>query len=187
MSCAEKSGTTPMPQPVLRHMREAQPPPFARAGRMARTRSTPRRTISPRLGARMPASASSSSDWPLPATPAMPRISPARSSKLTPLTRGTPRRSLTSRSCTASRTSPGRAGALVTFRETARPTMLSASARSRGFTRRGLVHDRALAHDRDAVGHGHDLAELVGDEDHGLPLLAQPGEHAKEPGRFPAA
>ena len=70
--------------------------------------------ISPRLGARMPASASSSSDWPLPATPAMPTISPACSSKLARFTRVTPKRSRTSRSLTASSTPPGRAGAFST-------------------------------------------------------------------------
>ena len=40
---------------------------------------------------RSDSSAASSSDWPLPATPAMPRISPARMSKLIPFSRSTGR------------------------------------------------------------------------------------------------
>src|SRR5215475_12724497 len=54
----------------------------------------------------MPARASSSSDWPLPATPATPTISPRRTVKLTPRTRSTPRPSFTTRSVTSSSGSP---------------------------------------------------------------------------------
>ena len=76
----------------------------------------------------MPASASSSSDWPLPATPAMPTISPARTVKLTPLTRVTPAPSRTVRRSTSSTGAPGRAGPFSTRSSTLRPTISSASS-----------------------------------------------------------
>ena len=76
---------------------------------------------------RMPDSASSSSLWPLPETPAMPRISPARRSKPTLSTRVTPLPSTTVRSRTDSRTSPGFALVLSSSRRTLRPTISSAS------------------------------------------------------------
>src|SRR5437667_79144 len=54
----------------------------------------------------MPASASSSSLWPLPLTPATPTISPARTSKLTSFTRATPLPSTTFKCATSSTTAP---------------------------------------------------------------------------------
>ncbi len=39
---------------------------------------------------------------------------------------------------------------------------------------------RALAHDRDVVGDGHDLAQLVGDQHHRLPLLLELAEDAEQ-------
>ena len=46
--------------------------------------------IGPPAARRRPVSASTSSSWPLPATPAIPRISPARTSKVTPRTTSCP-------------------------------------------------------------------------------------------------
>ena len=78
---------------VLRHMGEA------RGRAVRRDRHAPVTSIglpssmtrARHRRARMPAIASSSSDWPLPATPAMPTISPARTSKETSSTIVTPR------------------------------------------------------------------------------------------------
>ena len=76
----------------------------------------------------MPARASRISAWPLPATPATPTISPRRTSKVTPFTRGWPRASSTTSPSTARSVSPGRAAAFSTWRLTARPTISSASS-----------------------------------------------------------
>ena len=88
--------------------------------------SRPATRMPPRSGARSPVSASISSVWPLPSTPAMPTISPARTSKETPRTFSMPRSSDTWRSRTSSRTSPGSAGAFSTRRSTSRPTIARA-------------------------------------------------------------
>ena len=75
-------------QPVLRHV--------ARSRRRARLGGAPVIGCATRAGSRRGAAGGcrpahrAARDWPLPATPAMPTISPARTSKLTPLTRGTP-------------------------------------------------------------------------------------------------
>ncbi len=70
-----------------------------RRGRCPRPSSV---TRARRRLARSPMIASTSSSWPLPATPAMPKISPARTSKLTPWTTSWPRSSATLRSSTLS-------------------------------------------------------------------------------------
>ena len=62
--------------------------------------------MEPDVGVRSPAIASASSRCPLPETPAMPTISPARTSRSSPRTASVPRSPRTCRSCTASRTSP---------------------------------------------------------------------------------
>ena len=128
----------------------------------------------------MPASASSSSDWPLPATPAMPTISPARTSKLMPLTRGTPWSPTTSRSRTSSTGSRGRAGALSTRSSTLRPTISSASSSLVVSAVRRCATMAPGAHHADLVGHRHDLAQLVGDQDDGPPLRLEVAQDAEQ-------
>ena len=76
---------------------------------------------------RIPVIASTSSRWPLPSTPATPKISPARTSTEKPLTVRTPRSSSTSRPRTLSTTSPGAASPLSTWKTTSRPTIRLAS------------------------------------------------------------
>ena len=71
--------------------------------------------MEPAEAARTPISASPSSFWPLPATPARPTSSPGNTSKLHPLTARDPRSSVTARSRTTStgwspRSRPSRAG-----------------------------------------------------------------------------
>ena len=124
---------------------------------------------------------SSSSDWPLPATPAMPTISPARTEKLTSLTRGDAEivgddevldleQDLAGIGRALFDAAAGRGG-----RPSARPVR---SGEVSAVCQR-LDH-RALAHDRHLVGDRHDLAQLVGDEDDGLALVAQRAEDAEQ-------
>ena len=77
---------------------------------------------------RMPPSTSSNSDWPLPATPAIPRISPARTERSTPLSRSTPFSSVDAQVLDLEHDAPGLAGVLSTRKSTLRPTISSASA-----------------------------------------------------------
>ena len=88
----------------------------------------PSKMISPDAGLAMPAMTSSSSDCPLPETPAMPTISPARRSKETLSTRGVPLRSRHVRFLTSSTTAPGLAAPFSTRSSTRRPTISSASS-----------------------------------------------------------
>ena len=79
---------------------------------------------------------------------------------------------------------PGRRSAFSTRSSTRRPTISSASSRRRGV---GGLHGRdhlAAAHHRDTVGDGHDLAQLVGDEDDGLALALQLLEQCGRDGRL---
>ena len=90
--------------------------------------SSPRSRMRPDPGVRIPASTSSSSLCPLPATPATPRISPPRNVKLTPDSRSTPAASRRRRSSTSSSTGPGRAGSLAWSRRSRRPIISSPSS-----------------------------------------------------------
>ena len=73
-----------------------------------------------------PVIASISSVCPLPSTPAMPTISPARTWSETPRTFSRPRSSSTCTSSSSSTTSVGLAGGLSTRRSTSRPTIMRA-------------------------------------------------------------
>ena len=142
--------------------------------------SLPSKITCPDVGLAMPLITSSSSDWPLPETPAMPTISPARTLKETLSTRAMPFSSFQVRFLTSSTASPGFAGPFSTRSSTRRPTISSASSSTLvSLVSRGR-HHLAAAHDRDAVGDGHDLAQLVGDEDDGLALVAQRAEDAEQ-------
>ena len=128
----------------------------------------------------MPPSTSSSSDWPLPATPAMPRISPARTWNDTPLSRSTPLSSVTRRFSTSSTIGPGWRGLLVDAQQhLAADHQLGQllGAGLGGLDGRGHL---AAAHDADGVGDLHDLAQLVGDQDDRLALAAQAVEDAEQ-------
>ena len=92
-SASEKSSTRPW-----RWRSSGMCPTPASDGLARATRavtSTPCRSIAPPCGTRMPASAWISSLWPLPSTPAMPTISPARTSSERPRTASSPRSSRT--------------------------------------------------------------------------------------------
>ena len=92
----------------------------------------------PDTARRMPEIASISSDWPLPATPAMPTISPARTSKETSSTMVTPRESLTVRFFTDSFTAAGLGLALLDAQQHA-----AADHQLGQFLDRGLRRSRA--------------------------------------------
>ena len=105
------------------------------------------RIVPPATG-RMPASASSSSDWPLPATPAMPTISPARTCEahaLDPVDAG----AIAHGQARAPRAPARRgcAGSFSTRSSTLRPTISSASSSRRGLGGPPVRHHCALAHD----------------------------------------
>ena len=76
----------------------------------------------------MPDSRSRSSDCPFPVTPATPRISPARSSRLTRSRRSTPAASRQDNPSAASATGPGSAATGAASSWTLRPTISSASS-----------------------------------------------------------
>ena len=77
---------------------------------------------------RRPVIAWISSDWPFPSIPAIPTISPARTSKERFFTAGTPRFSLTTRSLIDKTTSFGWAACLAVLKDTERPTIISAKS-----------------------------------------------------------
>ena len=166
---------------VLRHMGEAAVAQLAgigdgRSRRSACRRARPRRTSA----RRMPEIASISSDWPLPATPAMPTISPARTSKETSSTMVTPRESLTVRFLTDSLTAPGFGLALFDAQQHAAADHQLGQFLDGGLPGLARRHHRALPHHRDVVGDRHDLAQLVGDQHDGLALLLELLEDAEQ-------
>ena len=77
---------------------------------------------------RNPASASTSSIWPLPSTPAIASTSPACTSKLTSLTRCVPLASTTVSRCTERSGAPGLCSARLSGSVTSRPTIMRASS-----------------------------------------------------------
>ena len=74
----------------------------------------------------------------------------------------------------------GSAGVLSTRRVTARPTISSASCSGVVVGGRPRRDDAPLTHDGDDVGGLADLAQLVGDEQHGLALGAQRSQDLEE-------
>src|SRR5713101_5360515 len=103
------------------------PTPASRSSRASAvvTSTSPRRILPP-VGRRVPASTSTSSLCPLPSTPAIPRISPCRSSNEMPRRAGTPRSEFAVKFSTRNVTAPGVAGFLSTRSSTSRPTIIVA-------------------------------------------------------------
>ena len=93
-------------------------------GRLAT--STPLTVILPVHG-RNPVMTSASSLCPLPATPAIPKISPLRTCSETPRRAGTPLSLMALTFCTSSTTSPGSRSDFFTVKTTSRPTINCAS------------------------------------------------------------
>ena len=165
---------------VLRHVADADEALGMRIVLRRPAAAGRRSRISPPLSGRMPASASSSSDWPLPATPATPRISPSRRTKETPSTRDDAAVVAHDEVARLERDLARMRLALVDLED-----HLAADHGVGELGRRGLrgVEGRdhlAAPHHRDAVGEAHDLAQLVGDEDDRLVLALQHPEHLEQ-------
>ena len=129
---------------------------------------------------RMPARASSNSVWPLPVTPAMPTISPARTWNDTPLH---PRHAAIVDDVEIRHVEHDGAGMgrrLVDPQQHPAAHHQLGQVLGAGVGGIQRLHHGALAHDRDAVGDRHDLAQLVGDQDDGLALLAEALEHDEQ-------
>ena len=136
--------------------------------------------ISPELSARMPASASRSSDWPLPATPATPRISPSRNDE---------RHAVDARDAAViahhkvPRFQSNRARVRRAFFDPQDDLAPDHRVGELGRRRAGGIEGRdhlAAPHHRDAIGQRHDLAQLVGDEDDGLVLALEDAQHLEQ-------
>ncbi len=110
----------------------------------------------------------------------MPRISPARMSKLTPFSRSTPCSSRTRRSSTSSTTRAGLWRALFDLQQDLAAHHQLGQLLGAGLGGLDRADHRAAPHDADVVGRLHDLAQLVGDQDDRLALLLQPFQDAEQ-------
>ena len=110
----------------------------------------------------------------------MPTISPARTSKLMPLTRGTPWSPTTSRSRDLEHrlARPGRR--LLDPQQHLAADHQLGQLLLAGLGRRAVRHHGPGAHHADLVGHRHDLAQLVGDQDDGPPLRLEVAQDAEQ-------
>ena len=133
-------------RPVLRDISDArvQPGPGRGVAEVGAVQRAPSRSTG-----RRPISASHSSVWPLPWTPATPRISPARTWKDTSRTDFSPRSPRHAQALTSSTTRRAAPAVLLTRSWTDRPTISDASSVVAG-GRRPLADDLAAADDRDA-------------------------------------
>ena len=135
--------------------------------------SVPSSVTVPPVGLRRPTIASTSSSWPLPATPAMPRISPARTSRSMPWTTSLPRSSWTTRPSTLSAAlGRVRLAAIDRQRDLAADHQLGEVLLVR-LGRDPLADDLAAPDDRDPVRDLEDLVQLVADEDDAVALGRQ--------------
>ena len=128
----------------------------------------------------MPASASSSSDWPLPATPATPRISPSRRCERDAVDASDAAIVAHHEIARLERDRARMRRALLDLEDHLAPDHRVGELGRRG---PGRVEGRdhlAAPHHRDAVGQRHDLAQLVGDEDDGLVLALEHAQHFEQ-------
>ena len=154
---------------------------IASRGSPPRRRLPPTRTL-PARRSRIPESASASSRWPLPATPATPTISPSRTANETSFTAISPRSPTTVKPVHFEGPDVGqRPRLLERSRDVDLPTDHEGGERAeRGRLRIDGGHGPATAQHRHAVGDGLDLVELVRDEDDGLPLLGHRAQGFEE-------
>ena len=148
----------------------------------------PPRVTVPEVTCLRPTSASTISSWPFPATPAMPRISPERTSKLTSWTTSWPRSSFTWSPFTdAERRVAGMALAAV-HRELdlASDHQLGEVVLVR-LRRDATADDLPAPDDGDLVRDLEDLVELVADEDDWVPALGAAGGGRRRSRASPAA
>ena len=138
-----------------------------------------------RRGTRSPVIASTSSDWPLPSTPAMPTISPARTWSESPRTAGSPRSSIDLEALDleqrlARRSPPS----FSTRKRTSRPTISLARLASVAPSVGDRVDLLAAPQHGDAVGDLEHLAQLVRDEDDRDALGGERAQHLEQLGRL---
>ena len=141
----------------------------------------PSSVISPETsaGSTSPAIASISSRWPLPSTPAMPTISPARTSNDTPLTtrfEPAPHREVADAQRHAARF---RRRLVDAQQHLAADHQARQLRRARVF-RLDAADDLAVAHHRHVVGDREHLRQLVRDDDDRLSLLAHAAKDGEE-------
>src|SRR5712692_8398768 len=174
-SATEKWSTRPTP----RRSSGIWPTPASLSPRAsaAVTSCSPSSTRPP-VARRVPASTSTSSLWPLPSTPAIPRISPWRSSNEMPRSAGTPRSDVAVRFSTLKVAGPGR---LLVHAEQDLAADHHGGDRLLVRLRCDQVTDHlASPHHRDPVRDLEHLAQLVADEDDRLAFLDQASQHHEE-------
>ena len=162
-SATVKSPMTAVAHPLLGHVGEpGRADRRAGASRRARRR---RARIEPRSGGRRPAIASASSRCPLPDTPAMPTISPARTSSDSPRTASVPRSPVHAEVADREPTAPpaARRTAPRPRRPGARPSSRPARSPVASAPRHRADLPPAAQHG-DAVGELEHLVDLVRDE-----------------------
>ena len=164
----------------------AGPPGCARPGRLiirvgsAPASSTPSTATDPRVGSRMPESTSTSSVWPLPETPATPRISPAGDVERHLRERRAARAARRVEAADAEHRRPGGAGHRRTFDAEGGPADHHAAS-SRSSVAAGNRPDQpAAAEDADPVADGTHLRQLVADEDDRQPIGHQRAQRGEE-------
>ena len=179
LSVSVKSGTAAWP---LRSSGTAQRPRCgARSWRSAADRPRRRCVIaSGSRGGTSPRQRSSSAFWPLPATPAMPKISPARTAKLMSLERGAEvRRSWRMVSpLTTSLGAPNCRPSALTISLRPPPIIFSAIERERLRARVAGIDQLAAAQDRRRVAQRFDLMQLVRNVEDRAALRRELAQHA---------
>jgi hypothetical protein len=144
--------------------------PRAGPGASRRDVASRRATPTPASAARRPVSTSTSSVWPFPSMPAIPTISPARTSRSTPSRIGLCLTGWRSRRPRASsRTSRAR-GALVDAQQHLAADHHRGQAAGVGVGPRDGADHASVAHHAHAVADLHHLVELVRDEHDRVPL-----------------
>ena len=162
LSATDRLGA--LPTPVRSSGTWATPCPIALADRAVGDLRR-RRSDAARGTVASPVMTCASSPWPLPATAAMPTISPARTSSDTPAQRRQPAVVVGGHVADGQDDLARLDGARSMISSTSRPTIRRARSARRGVGRREpAAVTTPAAHDRDPVGDGHHLAELVADE-----------------------
>ena len=149
--------------------------------------SAPSRRTLPAATGRRPLSASISSVWPLPSMPAMPTISPARTSNETSRTFSTHGRRTPADPRPSGAPRRGCAACLSTRSSTSRPTISRARLSSVAPSRVDRLDLLPAAEDGDPVRDLQHLVELVGDEDDRFALVGKAADDLRRAPSPPAA
>jgi hypothetical protein len=185
LHASEKLDHDAVAQPVFGHVgarrvSRSSSRELASAARRSAAIGLPFSGASPPLALRMPDRISSSSDWPLPATPAMPTISPALTSRSIPSSSVAP---LLGRQRQAAHFEHGRARRHGFFRRQRAHAAADHHLGQPGRVGVGGGHGAdhgAAAHHGDGIGVVEDLAQLVRDEQDGLALVLERLQDAEQ-------